>query len=39
LLKQCIPHGEIGHGNERECKRKVEELMTVFGRYRRIREG
>jgi hypothetical protein len=25
-------------GNERECQRKVEELMTVFGRYRRIRE-
>ena len=25
-------------GDEQECNRKVEELVTVFGRYRRIRE-
>ena len=25
-------------GDEQECKRKVEELVAVFGRYGRIRE-
>lgn len=28
----------IREGDERECARKVEELVAVFGRYRRIRE-
>jgi hypothetical protein len=28
----------IRSGNEPECQRKIEELMIVFGRYRRIRE-
>jgi len=28
----------IRSGDERECKRKLEELVAVFGRYRRIRE-
>jgi DNA-binding FrmR family transcriptional regulator len=28
----------IRSGDERECTRKVEELVAVFGRYQRIRE-
>jgi DNA-binding FrmR family transcriptional regulator len=36
-VQTCVTDA-IRSGNERECKRKVEELMTVFGRYRRIRE-
>ena len=28
----------LSPARRRECKRKVEELVAVFGRYRRIRE-
>ena len=28
----------IRSGDERECKRKLEELLALFGRYQRIRE-
>lgn len=36
-VETCVSDA-IRSGNERECTRKVEELVTVFGRYRRIRE-
>jgi len=36
-IETCM-RDAIRSGDERECKRKVEELVAVFGRYRRIRE-
>ena len=36
-VRTCVSDA-IRSGDERECKRKVEELVAVIGRYRRIRE-
>ncbi|MBS2023058.1 MAG: metal-sensitive transcriptional regulator [Deltaproteobacteria bacterium] len=36
-VQTCVTDA-IRSGDERECRRKVEELVSVFGRYRRIRE-
>ncbi len=36
-VQTCVTDA-VRSGDERECKRKVEELVAVFGRYRRIRE-
>jgi len=36
-VQSCVTDA-IRSGDERECRRKVEELVSVFGRYRRIRE-
>jgi DNA-binding FrmR family transcriptional regulator len=36
-VQTCVTDA-VRSGDERECKRKVEELVAVLGRYRRIRE-
>ena len=36
-VQTCVSDA-IRSSDERECKRKVDELVAVFGRYRRIRE-
>jgi DNA-binding FrmR family transcriptional regulator len=36
-VETCVTDA-IRNDDERECKRTVEELVAVFGRYRRIRE-
>ncbi|MFH2009170.1 MAG: metal-sensitive transcriptional regulator [bacterium] len=36
-IQTCVTDA-VRSGDERECKRKVEELVTIFGRYKRIRE-
>lgn len=36
-VQTCVTDA-IRSGSERECTRKVDELVTVFGQYRRIRE-
>lgn len=36
-VQACVTDA-VRSSDERECKRKVEELVAVFGRYRRIRE-
>ena len=35
--RTCVSDA-IRSRDERECQQNVEELMAVFGRYRRIRE-
>jgi len=37
-IQTCVGDA-IRSGDERECARKVEDLVAVFGRYKRIREG
>ena len=37
-MQSCVTDA-IRSRNERERTRKLDELMTVFGRYRRVREG
>lgn len=36
-IQTCVTDA-VRTGDERESKRKVEDLVTVFGRYKRIRE-
>jgi DNA-binding FrmR family transcriptional regulator len=37
-VQTCVADA-MRSGDARECTRKVEELVAVFGRYRRIREA
>jgi DNA-binding FrmR family transcriptional regulator len=36
-VQTCVTSA-IRSGDERECARKVDELVAVFGRFRRVRE-